>query len=194
MRLSISKIKLFKSCRRAYQLRYVEGLVPAQKSEALQTGTDYHKLLEELNNGTSLAGNPEYADDFSKEMAMARAYEKYIFPKFHVVAAEKWLEYDLGNGNTLVGIADAIADDNSYLYAWVKENPNFEVGIKELGDISTINPGVKKGNRSLLNWTNKELEKLGKAGFFEKAYNATLKDFFGSDITAKDIVLEGKSE
>lgn len=111
MRLSISKIKLFKSCRRAYQLRYVEGLVPAQKSEALQTGTDYHKLLEELNNGTSLAGNPEYADDFSKEMAMARAYEKYIFPKFHVVAAEKWLEYDLGNGNTLVGIADAIADD-----------------------------------------------------------------------------------
>lgn len=90
------------------------------------------------------------------------------------------------------GRADAIADDNSYLYAWVKENPNFEVGIKELGDISTINPGVKKGNQSLLNWTNKELEKLGKAGFFEKAYNATLKDFFGSDITAKDIVLEGK--
>lgn len=91
------------------------------------------------------------------------------------------------------GRADAIADDNSYLYAWVKENPEFEVGIKELGEVSTINPGIKKGNKSLLDWTNKELEKLGKSGFFAKDYDATLKDFFGSDITAQDIVLEGKA-
>lgn len=92
------------------------------------------------------------------------------------------------------GRADAIADDNSYLYAWVKENPEFEVGIKELGDVSTINPGIKKGNQSLLDWVNKELETLGKDGFFAKDYDATLKDFFGSDITAKDIVLEGKNQ
>ena len=92
------------------------------------------------------------------------------------------------------GRADAIADDNSYLYAWVKENPDFEVGIKELGDVATINPGIKKGNTSLLKWTNKELEKLGETGFFAKDYDATLKSFFGNDITAKDIVLEGKAE
>ena len=92
------------------------------------------------------------------------------------------------------GRADAIADDNSYLYAWVKENPEFEVGIKELGDVSTINPGIKKGNQSLLDWVNKELETLGKDGFFAKDYVATLKDFFGSDITAQDIVLEGKDQ
>lgn len=92
------------------------------------------------------------------------------------------------------GRADAIADDNSYLYAWVKENPEFEVGIKELGDVSTINPGIKKGNQSLLDWVNKELETLGQNGFFAKDYDATLKDFFGSDITAQDIVLEGKDQ
>ncbi|MBS7577940.1 MULTISPECIES: cysteine ABC transporter substrate-binding protein [unclassified Enterococcus] len=90
------------------------------------------------------------------------------------------------------GRADALADDNSYLYAWVKENPDYEVGIKELGEVATINPGVKKGNKSLLDWTNKELEKLGEEKFFEADYNATLKDFFGSDIQAQDIVLEGK--
>lgn len=90
--------------------------------------------------------------------------------------------------------ADAIADDNSYLYAWVKENPEFKVGIKELGDVSTINPGIKKGNQSLLDWTNQELEKLGEDSFFAKDYAATLKDFFGSDITAQDIVLEGKEQ
>ncbi|MFZ2846202.1 MAG: transporter substrate-binding domain-containing protein [Lactococcus chungangensis] len=92
------------------------------------------------------------------------------------------------------GRADAIADDNSYLYAWVKENPEFKVGIKELGDVSTINPGIKKGNQSLLDWTNQELEKLGEDSFFAKDYAATLKDFFGSDITAQDIVLEGKEQ
>ena len=90
------------------------------------------------------------------------------------------------------GRADAIADDNSYLYAWVKENPEYEVGIKELGQVSTINPGIKKGNTSLLNWTNKELKTLGKDKFFVKDYNATLKNFFGDDIKPQDIVLEGE--
>lgn len=107
MRLSVSKIKTFKSCRRKYQLHYIEGLTPIQKSEALETGSSYHKLLEELNT------NGHHWDyvDYSKERAMAEAYYKYIFPNFKVVEAEKWLEYDLGNDDKLVGIADGIADD-----------------------------------------------------------------------------------
>lgn len=109
MRLSISKIKAFKSCRRLYELKYIEGLRPAVKPEALETGSNYHKLLEEMNNGNL---EPLVSDDYSKENAMANAYYKYIYPKFHVKQAEKWLEYDLGNGDQLVGIADAIADDD----------------------------------------------------------------------------------
>ena len=107
MRLSISKIKAFKSCRRLYELKYIEGLQPVQKSEALETGSNYHKLLEELNK------NQYHWDyfDYSKERAMAEAYYKYIFPKFHVVKAEKWLEYDLGAGDKLVGCVDTITDD-----------------------------------------------------------------------------------
>lgn len=87
------------------------------------------------------------------------------------------------------GRGAALADDNSYLYAWVKENPDYEVGIKEIGDISTINPGIKKGNKSLLNWTNKEIKKLNQDGFFEEDYNATLKQFFGADIKPEDIII-----
>lgn len=108
MRLSVSKIKTFKSCRRKYQLHYVEGLTPVKTPEALETGKNYHQLLEELNKtGTILYDSDEY----SKEMAMAAAYRKYIYPKFKVVEAEKWLEYDLGDDDKLVGIADGIADD-----------------------------------------------------------------------------------
>lgn len=87
------------------------------------------------------------------------------------------------------GRADALADDNSYLYAWVKENPDFEVGIKEVGEVSTINPAVKKGNKELLDWVNEELKTLSGEGFFEKAYEETLAPFFGADIEAKDIIV-----
>lgn len=107
MRLSTSKIKTFKACRRLYELKYIEHLEPVQKSESLEVGSNYHKLLEELNT------NGHHWDyvDYSKERAMAEAYYKYIFPKFHVTTAEKYLEYNLGD-DTFVGIVDAIADDD----------------------------------------------------------------------------------
>ena len=108
MRFSISRIKAFKSCRRLYELKYVEHMHPVQTPEALEIGKNYHALLEHLNKNGSFDG---IDDDYSKEQAMAGAYAKYIYPKFHVTEAEKWLEYDLGDGDKLVGIVDAIADD-----------------------------------------------------------------------------------
>lgn len=107
MELSISRIKTFKACRRAFQLKYRENLRPVVKAEALETGTNYHKLLEELNNSGCHWDYVEY----TKERAMAEAYYKYIFPKFKVVAAEQRMEYDLGDGNKLFGVIDGIADD-----------------------------------------------------------------------------------
>ncbi|MGP7818157.1 cysteine ABC transporter substrate-binding protein [Niallia sp. 01092] len=92
------------------------------------------------------------------------------------------------------GRALALADDNSYLYAWVKNNPDYTVAIKELGKSDYIAPAVKKGNTSLLNWVNDELATLGKEQFFHKDYDEQLKPFFGADISADDIVVEGKAE
>lgn len=107
MRLSVSRIKTFKACRRLYELKYLEHLEPVQKPEALETGSNYHKLLERINSGDMDALDEGY----SKEEAMALAYHKYIYPRFKVKEAEKWMEYDLGNGDTLVGIVDGIAED-----------------------------------------------------------------------------------
>lgn len=83
----------------------------------------------------------------------------------------------------------ALADDNSYLYAWSKDNPSYTVGIKSIGPKSYIAPAVKKGNKSLLNWTNKEINKLTKQGFFVKDYNTQLKPYFGKEVKPSDIVL-----
>ena len=85
--------------------------------------------------------------------------------------------------------AAALADDNSYLYAWVKKNPNYTVGIKNIGPNQFISPAVKKGNKSLLNWTNKEIIKLTKKKFFIADYNKELKPYFGKEVKPSDIVL-----
>lgn len=83
----------------------------------------------------------------------------------------------------------ALADDNSYLYAWVKNNPKYTVGIKGIGPKQYISPAVKKGNTSLLNWTNKEITKLTKAGFFKTDYQKQLKPYFGKEVKASDIII-----
>jgi len=104
---SISGVKLFKACRRAYEFKYVEGLLPVSEPDALKTGRKYHELLENLyKNGNIIAETDE--EDFSKEMAMAIAYRKHIFPKFKVKACEEWLEKGM-----FIGRADGIAEDGS---------------------------------------------------------------------------------
>ena len=105
MRLSVSKMKLFKACRRAYELRYIEGLTPVETSDALQTGLTYHSKIEDLYK----IGGVDMTD-LSKESAMAVAYLKYIYPQFKVKASEEWLSRDVA-GNTLIGRADGIAED-----------------------------------------------------------------------------------
>lgn len=88
------------------------------------------------------------------------------------------------------GRGAALADDNSYLYAWVKQNPNYTVGIKSIGPRQYVSPAVKKGNRSLLKWTNQEITKLNRQSFFVKDYNKELCPYFGKDIKPTDIILK----
>lgn len=104
MQLTISQIKLFKACRQAYRLKYIERLEPVKKAEALEIGTNYHAMIEDLNNG-------KHPEGTSKEAAMATAYQKYIFPHFHVTASEQVFEKEFWVECTLKGIVDGIADD-----------------------------------------------------------------------------------
>lgn len=102
-RLSISRIKLFKACRRAYELKYIEGIEPVQKADALVTGTNYHEYIENLYNG-----NSDFGEDYSKEAAMALAYKMYIYPNLKLKEVEKWVEYPELN---LIGRVDGITED-----------------------------------------------------------------------------------
>lgn len=128
MRTSISQIKTFKACRRAWWLYYKEGLRPLHISEALDTGKSYHSYIEALENGEDLAGNPDYEGDYSKAYAMARAYERYIFPQFKVVSAEKELEKQIGE-HILHGFVDGLSDDG-----YIVEHKTTSADIAEGGE------------------------------------------------------------
>lgn len=106
MKVSVSQLKQFKACRRAWYLHYVEGLEPVTKSDALQTGTNYHALLETLYKD----GKLEDVEP-TKEAAMAKAYEKYIFPAVKVELAEEWLEKEVTPEVTLIGRVDGMTAD-----------------------------------------------------------------------------------
>lgn len=99
------------------------------------------------------------------------------------------------NTETFAALLDkrgaALAHDNALLFAWVKENPGFKVGIETYGDIDVIAPAVKKGNETLLKWLNDEIIKLGDENFFHKNYEVTLKPIYGDDVSADSIVVEG---
>ena len=90
------------------------------------------------------------------------------------------------------GRGDALAHDNTLLFAWAKENSGFTVGVKNLGDQDFIAPAVKKGDVELLNWLNAEIENLGKQGVLKQAYEKTLKPIYGDAITEADVVVEYK--
>ncbi|RAX54256.1 ABC transporter substrate-binding protein [Helicobacter sp. 16-1353] len=88
---------------------------------------------------------------------------------------------------------EALAHDNLLLFAWANANPPYEVGITHLGNDDVIAPAVKKGNTELLNKLNEILVKLGKENFIHKAYDATLSEVYGTNITADSVVIENTS-
>ena len=91
----------------------------------------------------------------------------------------------------LDGRGDALAHDNTLLFAWVKENPQFKVAIKELGNQDVIAAAVQKGNTELRQFIDDLMLRLAEEQFFHKAYDTTLKAHFTDDIKADDIVIEG---
>ena len=121
MRLSITGLRLFKACRRAYELKYVEGVTPVSTADALETGRSYHGKLEDLYNTGELD-----TSDFTRESAMAAAYLKYIYPHVDVCRAEQFLELPISEADSLIGIVDGIAPDGS-----IVEHKTTSVDIEE---------------------------------------------------------------
>lgn len=117
--------------------------------------------------------------------------ETYFSENYPEVKLLKFDQYTEAYNALLDGRGDAFSTDNTEVLAWAIQNKGFSVGIESLGNIDTIAPAVTKGNISLLEWINAEIESLADEQFFHADYKETLEPVYGSEVDVNSLVVEG---
>lgn len=124
-------------------------------------------------------------------MVKGTTAETYLEKNYPDINLQKYDEYADAYNALLDGRGDAFSTDNTEVLAWVLSNPGFTVGIDALGNADTIAPAVQKGNTTLLEWLNGEIEALDKESFFHADYQATLAEVYGDAADPDSLVVEG---
>lgn len=117
--------------------------------------------------------------------------ETYFEKNYPDITLQKYDEYADAYNALLDGRGDAFSTDNTEVLAWALSNPGFTVGIDALGNADTIAPAVQKGNSTLLDWLNSEIQALGQEDFFHADYEETLAPVYGEAADPDSLVVEG---
>ena len=137
----------------------------------------------------------ETLDNWNKDDQMivisGTTAETYLIKNYPDITLQKYDSYANAKNALENGNAAAWANDNTEVIAFALQNEGYTVGIPSLGSQDTIAPAVSKGNTTLLEWINKEIEDLGKENFFHKDYEATLVDTYGLDYEDSLVVESG---
>lgn len=120
--------------------------------------------------------------------------ETYLEKNYPDIKLQKFDTYATAKTSFENGTGVAWANDNTEVIAYALENEGYVVGIPSLGSQDTIAPAVSKGNTTLLDWLNSEIESLGEEKFFHADYEATLIDTYGADYEDTLVVEGGKVE
>lgn len=134
------------------------------------------------------------ADDLKGKtliVAKGTTAETYFTENYPDVKLLKFDQYTEAYNALLDGRGDALSTDNTEVLAWALQNEGFSVGVESLGDLDTIAPAVSKGNTTLMNWINEEIEALADEQFFHEDYKATLEPVYGSEVDIDSLVVEG---
>lgn len=118
--------------------------------------------------------------------------ETYLTENYPDIPLQKFDSYATAKEAFENGTGIAWANDNTEVIAFSLQNEGYTVGIPSLGSNDTIAPAVTKGNTTLLNWINEDIEKLGEEQFFHKDYEETLVETYGDDYKETLVVEGGK--
>lgn len=112
MRFSNSKIQCYKTCRKMYERKYIDGMKWTGTTEALEQGKSYHEAV-----GKVLTSEIVPIDCTPKTRAMARAFMFYIAPRIpeRVVELEKPFEYVTDGGHSIIGCYDGITESGAVI-------------------------------------------------------------------------------
>ena len=116
--------------------------------------------------------------------------ETYLTENYPDIPLQKYDTYANAKNAIENGNGVAWANDNTEVIAFASQNEGYTVGIPSLGSQDTIAPAVSKGNSTLLDWINTEIESLAGENFFHADYEATLVDTYGLDYE-EELVVEG---
>ena len=134
------------------------------------------------------------SDDLNgKKLIVAKGTtaETYFEENYPDVELVKFDQYTEAYNALLDGRGDALSTDNTEVLAWALQNDGYSVGIPSLGNTDTIAPAVSKGNDTLKDWINKEIESLADEEFFHKDYKETLEPVYGKEVDIDSLVVEG---
>lgn len=166
--------------------------VTPERAEKVDFALPYMKCaLGVVSNKKDFITSPEQLNGKTLIISKGTTAETYFTKNYPNVNLLKFDQYSEAYNALLDGRGVGLSTDNTEVLAWALENDGFAVGIESLGSLDTIAPAVSKGNSSLLDWLNKEIENLGKEQFFHKDYEATLRQVYGPDSNADSLVVEG---
>lgn len=166
--------------------------VTEERAEAVDFALPYMKVaLGVVSPDDALITDPEELNGKTLIVAKGTTAETYFTENYPDVELLKFDQYTEAYNALLDGRGDAFSTDNTEVLAWAIQNPGFTVGIESLGDLDTIAPAVSKGNTTLLDWINEEIEGLADEQFFHADYQETLAPVYGSDVDIDSLVVEG---
>lgn len=119
-RVSNSRIGKFKACRRAYFLRYIEGLEPQSVSPALSLGRMVHGGIARLLKPSLAVEEVSDSADASLAACMVQAWSKAWPALPEILAVEEPFEVRVGKGRRFIGVWDAVIRDAERI--WVLEH------------------------------------------------------------------------
>lgn len=166
--------------------------VTEERAQQVDFALPYMKvMLGVVSPDDSLITDVEQLDGKTLIVVKGTTAETYFEKEHPDVTLQKYDEYADAYNALLDGRGDAFSTDNTEVLAWALSNPGFTVGIDALGNADTIAPAVQKGNTTLLDWLNDEIEALGEENFFHADYAATLAEVYGDAADPDLLVVEG---
>lgn len=166
--------------------------VTKERAESVDFALPYMKVaLGVVSPDDALITSPEELNGKTLIVAKGTTAETYFTENYPEVKLLKFDQYTEAYNALLDGRGDALSTDNTEVLAWALQNEGFSVGIESLGDIDTIAPAVSKGNDTLKDWINNEIEALAAEQFFHQDYKENLEPVYGKKVDIDSLVVEG---
>lgn len=166
--------------------------VTEERAKQVDFALPYMKvMLGVVSPNKALIENIDQLKDKTLIVVKGTTAETYFEKNHPEIKLQKYDEYADAYLALLDGRGDAFSTDNTEVLAWALSNPGYTVGIDAIGNADTIAPAVQKGNTTLLDWLNGEIQSLGEEEFFHADYAETLAPVYGDAADPDALVVEG---